>query len=136
MAKATVAAVVTPINGDSMRVLLTRRSISPFRGSWCLPGGHIDDFESAAYAVCREVFEETGLEFIPEECLGWFEEIFPEQRFHAVAIAFRGAGKGVLQQQPDEVTEIAWYPLEEALSMPLAFNHNLVLQRYARSLIA
>jgi 8-oxo-dGTP diphosphatase len=134
MAKATVAAVITPETGDLRTVLLTRRSVSPFKGSWCLPGGHIDDFETAADAIRREVYEETGLDFMPEECLGWFEEIFSEHRFHAVAIAFRGPGTGQLVHQPDEVSEINWFPLEEALTMPLAFNHNLVLQRYARSL--
>jgi 8-oxo-dGTP diphosphatase len=134
MAKATVAAVVTPDSGNLRSVLLTRRSVSPFMGSWCLPGGHIDDFETASDAIRREVFEETGLDFTPAECIGWFEEIFPEHRFHAVALAFRGTGNGTLRRQPGEVSEIGWFALEEALSMPLAFNHNLVLQHYARSL--
>ncbi|NTU58286.1 MAG: NUDIX hydrolase [Chlorobiaceae bacterium] len=134
MAKATVAAVVTPDTGNPRTVLLTRRNVSPFLGLWCLPGGHVDDFETVADAVRREVFEETGLNFIPEECLGWFEEIFPEHRFHAVALVFRGPGEGTLKHQPDEVSEIAWFALEKALTMNLAFNHNLVLQNYARSL--
>jgi 8-oxo-dGTP diphosphatase len=134
MAKATVAAVVTPEIGNRRSVLLTRRSVAPFMGSWCLPGGHIDDFETAADAIRREVSEETGLDFMPDGCIGWFEEIFPEHRFHAVALAFQGTGSGTLRSQPDEVSEIGWFALEEALSMPLAFNHNLVLQHYARSL--
>jgi 8-oxo-dGTP diphosphatase len=136
MAIATVAAVISPETGERRTVLLTRRSVSPFRGSWCLPGGHIDDFETAENAVRREVLEETGLDFIPEECLGWFQEIFPEHSFHAIALAFRGPGSGKLRNRPDEVEEIGWFSLDEALSMSLAFNHNLVLQHYARSLTA
>ncbi len=136
MPKATVAAVVFPETGNLETVLLTRRNVVPFMGRWCLPGGHIDDYEPAADAVQREVFEETGLRFEPSGFLGWFDEIFPEHRFHAVVLAFFGAGHGELRHQPEEVAEIGWFPLDRALSMPLAFNHNLVLQRYADSLVS
>jgi 8-oxo-dGTP diphosphatase len=136
MAKATVAAVVFPENGNRETVLLTKRSVAPFNGSWCLPGGHIDDYEPAAEAVRREVLEETGLRFEPSGFIGWFDEIFPEHRFHAVVLAFSGAGCGNLRLQPEEVAEIAWFPLDSALSMTLAFNHNLVLKRYADSIVS
>ncbi|NTU93278.1 MAG: NUDIX hydrolase [Chlorobiaceae bacterium] len=134
MAKATVTAVIFPENGPPRSVLLTRRNVEPFKDHWCLPGGHIDDGETVIDAVRREVSEETGLRFDPSMFIGWFDEIFPEHRFHAVVLAFSGPGAGALRQQPEEVSEIAWIPLEEALSMPLAFNHNLVLQRYATSI--
>ncbi len=135
MAKATVAAVVHPATGSRESVLLTRREVSPFKGCWCLPGGHIDDFEQVRDAVRREVLEETGLDFTPSTFVGWFDEIFPEHRFHAVVLAFSGPGSGTPAAQPGEVAEIAWFPLDEALAMPLAFNHNLVLQRHASSLL-
>jgi 8-oxo-dGTP diphosphatase len=135
MAKATVAAVIFPESGSRNTILLTRRGIPPFKGSWCLPGGHIDDYEPVTDAIRREVLEETGLAFEPSTFLGWFEEIFPEHRFHAVVLAFSGPGSGSLQQQPGEVSEIGWFPLDLALSIPLAFNHNLVLQRYASSIV-
>ena len=134
MAKATVTAVIFPENSGQETVLLTRRNVQPFKGSWCLPGGHIDDGETVADAVRREVLEETGLGFEPETFIGWFDEIFPEYRFHAVVLAFSGPGTGTLRHQPEEVADIAWVPLDQALSMQLAFNHNLVLQRYAATL--
>ena len=135
MAKATVAAVIHPASGSRDTVLLTRREVAPFKGCWCLPGGHIDDFEPVESAVRREVLEETGLDFEPSEFIGWFDEIFPEHRFHAVVLAFGGPGSGTPAAQLGEVTEIAWFTLGEAQAMPLAFNHNLVLQRYAASLL-
>jgi 8-oxo-dGTP diphosphatase len=134
MAKATVTAVVCPENGSRETILLTLRKVSPFMDAWCLPGGHIDDYEHAREAIRREVLEETGLSYEPEECLGWFEEIFPEHRFHAIVIAFSGTGTGSLHMQPEEVIEIGWFALDAALDMPLAFNHNLVLRRYAQQL--
>ena len=134
MPKATVTAVVCPETGSPRTILLTRRNVSPFNGSWCLPGGHIDDYESATRAIQREVLEETGLGFETSACLGWFEEIFPEHRFHAIVVAFSGTGTGSMHMQPEEVTEIGWFELDAALDMPLAFNHNLVLSRYAQQL--
>ena len=134
MPKTTVAAIVYPVGGDRRTILLTRRNVNPFKELWCLPGGHIEDFETAEQAVVREVKEETNLDFALERFVGWFEEIFPEHRFHAVALAFAGAGSGALQKQPDEVSEMAWFTLDEALSMQLAFTHNIVLQHYASSL--
>jgi 8-oxo-dGTP diphosphatase len=133
MPKSTVAAIIHPA-GDRRTILLTRRNINPFNGLWCLPGGHVEEFEPTETAVRREVKEETGLDFAPDTFVGWFEEIFPEHRFHAVAFAFAGAGSGAMQEQPDEVSEMAWFALDDALAMPLAFTHNLVLQHYARSL--
>ena len=62
--KATVAAVIAPDRSRRSTVLLTRRSVNPFKGCWCLPGGHIDAAETALAAVERVVAEETGLEFI------------------------------------------------------------------------
>ncbi len=132
MPKATVAAIITPDDDKPEIILLTKRSIPPFQGHWCLPGGHIDDYETAEKAVVREVMEETGLNFISPVFLYFFNEVFPLYNFHAVALAFYGRGRGAVQLMPDEVEEIAWFPLDEALALPLAFNHQQILQRYVQ----
>ena len=131
MTKATVAAIITPEDGAPDLILLTKRNVRPFQGHWCLPGGHIDDYETAKDAVVREVMEETALHFTTPTFLAFFDEIFPEYNFHAVALAFYGTGRGAPALMPDEVAEIAWFTLDEALAMPLAFNHLQILQRYA-----
>jgi 8-oxo-dGTP diphosphatase len=59
----TVAAIIFPPEPNNAKVLLTQRNIEPFKGQWCLPGGHIDRFEPAGQAITREVKEETGLAF-------------------------------------------------------------------------
>lgn len=43
-------------------VLLIRRRIPPFAGSWALPGGFQDYGEPPAMTAAREVLEETGLQ--------------------------------------------------------------------------
>jgi ADP-ribose pyrophosphatase YjhB (NUDIX family) len=42
------------------RVLLVRRTISPGKGKWMIPGGFVEFDEDPRQAVVREVLEETG----------------------------------------------------------------------------
>lgn len=44
------------------RVLLVRRAIPPFRGSWALPAGYQELDEDAPSAAVREIREEAGIE--------------------------------------------------------------------------
>ncbi len=59
-----VAAVVMNESGE---VLLQRRSDN---GLWGLPGGSLEPGEEPADAIVREVWEETGLEVVPERIIG------------------------------------------------------------------
>ena len=126
MPKTTVAAIVKRDDGRGTDVLLVRRRKDPFAGHWCLPGGHIEPNEPAQQAVVREVKEETGLDFTGR-FFGYFDEIFPDYGFHAVVLAFAGVGSGTLHAQEAEVLDIAWFPIEEARALSLAFGHNLIL---------
>jgi len=42
--------------------LLIKRSHSPCKGAWCLPGGHVEFHEDLIDTMKRELMEETGLE--------------------------------------------------------------------------
>ncbi len=55
------AAVVAIIKSDSGEILVTTRAKDPAKGSYDLPGGFVDSYESAEQSVCREVMEECNL---------------------------------------------------------------------------
>ena len=127
--KTTVGAIIIKKDQDGIRILLTRRGYPPYQGQFCLPGGHIDPFETARTAVIREVKEEVGLEF-EARFFGYFDEIIPEMDIHAVVLIFDGPVEGELKAQPGEVTEIGWFRLEEIRQMALAFYHNQIIENY------
>jgi 8-oxo-dGTP diphosphatase len=133
MPQATVAAIVTSEDSDIVEVLLTRRRIEPFKDQWCLPGGHIDQYEPAKEAIVREVKEETGMDF-EARFFRYFDEIIPERNIYAVVLVFEGHARGEIRIQEDEVTDIRWFPLEETRSLDLAFTHNEILNTYAARL--
>ena len=128
MPKATVAAVITRQNLNKTQILLMLRAIEPFRGQWCFPGGHIDDNEPAIDAVVREIKEEVGLQF-KAKFFDYFDEIILPC-FHAVVLVFDGAISGEVSSDPNEVTEARWFFVEQALKLPLAFQHNEILKSY------
>ncbi len=127
--KATVGAILYPSEDRKDIILMTKRNISPFKDQWCLPGGHIEAFEPTKDAIVREVKEETAVKFQPE-FMGWFEEIFPDMDIHHVALFFHGQAQGRPAQDEDEVSEVKWMKVNEALQHDLAFLHDEVLEYY------
>lgn len=128
MAVATVTAVIFDSEeGADRKVLLTRRNIEPFKDAWCLPGGHIDPYEGSEAAIIREVEEETGLAF-EGRFFRCFDEIYPDLGVHNVVQVFVGSGEGALRPCETEVSDIGWFPVSEAVGLPLAFCHQQVLR--------
>jgi len=124
MIKVTVAAIIEK-NG---RILLEKRGVEPFKGYWCLPGGHVEKFEKVEDTVKREVKEETGLEVEKAEFLFYQDEIIPEINWHAVVLVFKCKVSGRINIQKEEVKEIKWFNLEEALDLKLAFRHKEIIE--------
>lgn len=59
-APALTVDVVALAGSEQLRVLLIQRRGEPFRGSWALPGGFVDEGERVEAAARRELREETG----------------------------------------------------------------------------
>jgi 8-oxo-dGTP diphosphatase len=93
MPEATVAAIITKTSDGIVKVLLTLRANNSFKDQWCIPGGHIEKYESARNAIIRDVNEETGLNF-NAQFFGSFDEILPNENIHAVVSVYTGEGAG------------------------------------------
>ena len=116
-----VTSVVAVIIDDQERVLLTRRSIPPFKGMWVMPGGKIDLGEPIAVALKREVDEEVGLEVEVGDLIDVFEHVTPgEENCHYIILFYRcwPVHTAVTHNQ-DEVEEAQWVPRSELSRYPI-----------------
>jgi 8-oxo-dGTP diphosphatase len=104
---------------DEGRLLLVRRGRRPAAGAWSVPGGRVEAGETLAEAVLRELAEETGLEGVCDELVGWVERMGPDH--HYVILDF--AVTVLEPREPragDDAAEAEWVPLEEVAHRRLA----------------
>ena len=105
-----VAAIVTSPQG----VLLARRHDG--KPEWTFPGGAHEVGERYADTAVRETLEETGLAVITRELIG--ERNHPKTGRHMVYIAATPInGTEVRVGDPDEHSEVGWYPWTTAEAM-------------------
>ena len=90
-------------------VLMIERGLEPHRGHWSLPGGVIDEGESAGESAVRETLEETGLEVAVVRGLGVVTGPLTG-RGHGVYLC--SAVGGELRVCPPEVTDVRWVPYD------------------------
>ncbi len=103
---------------DDDQLLLIRRATEPAKGRWSLPGGRVEWGESLAYALVREVFEETGVECVVGELVGWVERISPDHHFVIFDFEAHPLSDGA-PVPGDDASEAAWVPLHEVPELDL-----------------
>jgi 8-oxo-dGTP pyrophosphatase MutT (NUDIX family) len=113
-------------------------------GRWGLPGGYLDFDETAGEAVIREVYEELGL-YLPilMENHRWVGDLdqpyYVDSRPLSVTqnVSLRFPMLIAVDVLPPlapvvgagEVEEARWFSVEEAIAMPLAFGHHILIQK-------
>ncbi|MCU1354015.1 MAG: nudF [Acidimicrobiales bacterium] len=113
---------------DDERLLLVRRGHGPAAGTWSLPGGRVEHGETLAEAVVRELAEETGLEGVCGELVGWAEllpdsaGVDPSDALHAVILDFRVTllDPTVRPRAGDDAAEVDWVRLGDVADLILA----------------
>ena len=99
-------------------ILLVKRGTDPGKGRWSLPGGRVEAGESVVAAVVRELQEETGLEGVCGELVGWVERM--DSDYHFVVMDFLVTVIGDDEPVPGgDVLDVRWVPSHDLLSMNL-----------------
>jgi ADP-ribose pyrophosphatase YjhB (NUDIX family) len=114
------------------KVLMIRRMKEPFQGQLALPGGFINEGETAENAARREALEETSLEVEPIEILGVYSDPNRDPRRHVMSVVFVGIITGGTEKAGDDAQEIAWIELDRMDDSRLAFDHALIIRDYKK----
>ncbi|SRR5688572_14160627 len=114
------------------KVLMIRRMKEPFQGQLALPGGFINEGETAENAARREALEETSLEVEPIEILGVYSDPNRDPRRHVMSVVFVGIITGGTEKAGDDAQEIEWIELDRMDDSRLAFDHALIIRDYKK----
>lgn len=117
---------------DGLSVLLIRRGLDPYKGSWAFPGGFIRMDEDAETGARRELNEETGLDSVYVEEFGCFSEVDRDPRERVITIAFYALVRKADVKGGDDAEAANWFPLDRI--PPLAFDHDRILRVALRKL--
>ena len=96
-------------------LVLTRRAegLRAHAGQYALPGGRIDEGETAIAAALREMHEEVGLECSEADVVGVLDDYVTRSGFVITPVVVRGPSAYDLKPNPAEVAEVFLIPLDD-----------------------
>lgn len=116
--KSAAVAVTIFEHDDEASVVVTRRSprLKDHSGQWALPGGRIDEGESAIEAALRELHEEINLELSDEHVLGTLDDYVTRSGYVITpVVVWANVIDQELKPNPDEVASIHAFTFSELI---------------------
>lgn len=125
----TVDVVIFCIQEESLKVLLVKRALEPFKGMWAIPGGFVRIGESLDNAAKRELEEETGVKNVYLEQLYSFGEIERDPRGRVITVSYFALVNSFKKKEElraaTDVSDVEWFSIN---SLPkLAFDHKKII---------
>lgn len=116
------------------KVLMIRRRNEPFASRLALPGGFVNEGETAEDAAKREAKEETSLEIEPIEILGVYSDPARDPRRHTLTVVFVAIMIGGTERASDDAAGLEWVELDgiEKMKDKVAFDHARILADYRK----
>ena len=118
------------VEKGSLDILLIQRGVEPYRGKWALPGGFLQQGESAEDCVRRELKEETGVDDLFFQQIRAFSEPNRDKGHEdqVISISYfalvRSSDYNVIGG--DDAVKAQWFPVAD--HPELAFDHEQILQ--------
>ncbi|MEM6513689.1 MAG: NUDIX domain-containing protein [Pseudomonadota bacterium] len=124
----TVDVVIFTVRSDELKVLLIKRALEPFRGSWALPGGFVEMDESLIDAAKRELREETGVTAAYLEQLYSFGAPDRDPRERVISVAYYALmpSDALEIKASSDAEGVGWFSIDELPT--LAFDHSDILE--------
>lgn len=121
--------IITDLDG---KVLLTRRNISPFSGSWHFPGSFVLKNEPIIDTQKRVARDEFGLELDEQadlSLLGAFDDLHSDPRGHVVDLVYGLTIEDSSQIKPTKETSEVKFFERDKLPKDIGFNHRDTLHK-------
>lgn len=113
-------------------IVLVERANEPL--GFALPGGFIDEGESAEHAAVREMCEETSLDVELTGLLGVYSRPDRDPRRHTLSVVFTGRARNAdAICAGDDAKAAAFFPLD-ALPSPIVFDHSNIIDDFRQLL--
>lgn len=121
----TVDVVILTIKGNSLKVLLVKRTNEPFKGRWAIPGGFIRLSENLDEAALRILKEKTNVENIYLEQLYTFGDPLRRTDARVITCAYFAL---IREEDVDvfESADVEWHKVYDL--PPLAFDHKEIIE--------
>ena len=131
----TTDVVIFTIRQDELKVLLIKRALAPFEGTWALPGGFVNPDESLEDGARRELEEETGVSGVYLEQLYTFGAPDRDPRERVITVAYYALipTDSVEIRAASDAEGVSWFGLHELPK--LAFDHRDILEMAHRRLV-
>ncbi|MCF8051252.1 MAG: NUDIX domain-containing protein [Desulfobacterales bacterium] len=115
------------------RVLLGKRKGAHGQGTWALPGGHLEIFETIEACAKREVFEETGLSIGSIEHAAFTNDLFEEESKHYVTLFVTAPHEGgeAELREPEKCERWQWFSWQDLPSPRFLPLENLLAQGFS-----
>jgi 8-oxo-dGTP diphosphatase len=132
----TTDIVIFTLLDDELKVLLVKRSNTPYQGSWALPGGFVNIDEDLDTAASRELQEETGVTGVFLEQLYTFGDPKRDPRERVISVAYYALVPvdSVSLRASSDASRVAWHACS---NLPeLAFDHLRIINIAQKRLAA
>jgi ADP-ribose pyrophosphatase YjhB (NUDIX family) len=124
------------ISFDS-KVLFVIRKNEPYKGTFVIPGGKINEGERVEDAAVREVKEETSIDIELENILGVYSDPKRDPREHRISTVFIGkisehTDRKVSKEGENDATGIKWIDLKDLDDVNFGFDHRKIIEDYKK----
>lgn len=103
-------------------ILLGRRKSDHGKGTYSVPGGHLEMGEEPYDAAVRELAEETGITVDELEFIGFTNDVFSQDKHYITLFFTTHCDKEPVNQEPEKCEGWEWHSLmnlPEDLFLPL-----------------
>jgi len=111
------------------RILLGKRSREGwYKGLWCTFGGRIEQGETPAEAVMRELYEELGIKIANPELIDSVEDEFKHQIHFFLVRRWEGE-----LTNKSEHSEIRWFSKDDLRDLPIVWIARNIIEKHLKN---